>query len=86
MGDKGDHIAITPHSSCSTGTVGIGLYITGDIVVNHTLKMFNIDSTSDQIGGQQEGQLMVFEAFQNNLAVFDIDITGERYGLNAPVL
>ena len=48
--------------------------------------MFNIDATSDQIGGQQEGQLMVFEALQNDLAVFDIDITGERYGLNTTVL
>ncbi len=51
-----------------TGTVG-SLYITRNIVVNHTLKMFNIDSTSDQIGGQQEVSLMVFEAFQNDLAV-----------------
>ena len=28
----------------------------------------------------------VFEAFQNDLAVFDIDITGERYSLNTTVL
>ena len=48
--------------------------------------MFNIDATSDQIGSKQEGQLMVFEAFQNDLALFDIDIAGERYGLNTTVL